>query len=251
LDGRGFSRLPFPSDGFVLWFAGIWGVFGATEIHSFWNVASGVPDRYARFCGGIHRGLRVLARVAIKLGNYMAYQPELQQGEKLDLQLAFQVSEKATPFHFAVSDQAVYWPAMKAFAVSDATFFKRLRHGQIMEVCVRRVPPYGYWVLAVLMILAGAATGMIMYQPLLTKEPGEHHVSGWPVALVVGGILLPFASQGRLRLEVITQDKVYKWLPPLVVDKSSRERTRQTLDAILASCEKAGLKVTRPVIRNS
>jgi hypothetical protein len=175
----------------------------------------------------------------------MAYKPELEPNENLALQIAFKVSEKSAVFNFAVSDQALYWPATKAFAINDATYFKRLRHNEISEVCVRRLPPYGLWIVAVLMVLAGLATAYFTFAPLFNHEPGEHRVSGWPIAIFVGGILLPFAARGRLGLEVRTHDKKFRWKPPLVVDKVSKQKIQATFDQIITACEKSGLRVSR------
>jgi hypothetical protein len=61
----------------------------------------------------------------------MAYIPELETNENLALQIAFKVSEKSGAFNFAVSDQALYWPSTKAFAVNDATYFKRIRNNEV------------------------------------------------------------------------------------------------------------------------
>ena len=175
----------------------------------------------------------------------MAYIPELESNEKLALQIAFKVSEKSATFNFAVSDQAFYWPATKAFAMNDATYFKRLRNNEISEVCVRRLPPYGPWVLAVLMVLAGLALAYLMYAPFINHEPGEHRVSGWPIALFIGGIILPFAAKGRLGLEVRTKSKNFRWKPPLVVDKASRQKIQATFEQIADACEKSGLRISR------
>jgi MFS family permease len=174
----------------------------------------------------------------------MAYDPQLETDEQLTLQIAFKVSEKATAFNFAVSDQAVYWPATKAFAVNDATYFKRIRINEISEICIRRLPPYGLWVLATLMVLAGFATAFLIFAPLINHEPGKHSVSGWPFALIVGGILMPLATKGRLGLEVKTLDKTFRWKPPLVVDKTSKVKIRTTFAEIVAACKRSGLKVT-------
>jgi hypothetical protein len=175
----------------------------------------------------------------------MAYKAELEPNETLALQIAFKVSEKATAFNFAVSDKALYWPATKAFAVKDATYFKRLRNNEISDVCVRRLPPYGLWIVAVLMVLAGLATSYFMFASLINHEPGEHRVSGWPIAIFVGGILLPLAARGRLGLEVRTHDKKFRWKPPFVVDKASKQKIQATFDEIIVACEKSGLRVSR------
>ncbi|MFZ0828456.1 MAG: hypothetical protein WAO02_13635 [Verrucomicrobiia bacterium] len=173
----------------------------------------------------------------------MAYIPELEPDEKIALQIAFKVSEKAAAFNFAISDRALYWQATKAFALNDATYFKRLRNNEISEVCVRRLPPYGSWVLAGLMVLGGLALAYLMYAPLIVHEPGDHRISGWPIALFVGGILLPFAARGRLGLEVRTHDKVFRWKPPLVVDKGSKQKIKTTFAQIVEACQKSGLRV--------
>jgi hypothetical protein len=95
------------------------------------------------------------------------------------------------------------------------------------------------------MVLTGLATAYFMCAPFIKHEPGEHRVSGWPIAIFVGGILLPFAARGRLGLEIRTHDKKFRWKPPLVVDKASKQKIQATFDEIIAACEKSGLKVSR------
>jgi hypothetical protein len=68
---------------------------------------------------------------------------------------------------------------------------------------------------------------------------------GLPFAIIVGGILMPFATKGRLGLEVRTHGKTFRWKPPLVVDKTSKQKIQATFDQIAAACEKSGLRVTR------
>jgi hypothetical protein len=173
----------------------------------------------------------------------MAYKLELESNENLTLQISFKVSEKAQAFNFAVSDQAVYWPATKAFAMKDATYFKRIRNNEVSEVHVRRLPPYGLWITAALMVLGGVVFTYFMVAPLINHDPGDHTVSGWPIAILVGGILLPFAARGRLGLEVKTHDKTFRWKPPLVVGKAPKQKIQATFDEIIAACEKSGLRV--------
>ena len=175
----------------------------------------------------------------------MAFKPELEPNEKIELQIAFRISEKSGVFNFAVSDQAIYWPMKKAFAMNDPNYFKRIRNNEISEVCIRRLPPYGSWVLAVLMVLSGLALAYLMYAPLINHEPGEHRVSGWPIALFVGGIVLPFAARGQLGLEVRTHDQKFRWKPPLVVDKASKQKIQAVFDKIADACKKSGLRVIR------
>ena len=175
----------------------------------------------------------------------MAFKPELESGEKLRLQVAFKISKKSGVFNFAVSDQAVYWPMRRAFAMTDPDYFRRLRNSEITEVCIRRLSPYGLWVFAAIMLLVGLVSTIVMLAPLISRQPGMHTVSGWPFAIMVGGILMPFATKGRRGLEVITHDKTFRWKPPLVVDKTSKQKIQATFDQIAAACEKSGLRVTR------
>jgi len=176
----------------------------------------------------------------------MAFKPELEPNEKLTLQIAFKISEKTGVFNFAVSDQAVYWPAIKTFVVKgDPNYFKRIRNNEISEVCIHRLPPYGLWITAALMMAVGLVTSIVMFIPFINHEPGEHLVSGWPFAIIVGGILMPFASKGRFGLEVRTSSKNFRWKPPLVVDKTSKQKIQATFDQIADACEKSGLRVTR------
>ncbi|MGD0348907.1 MAG: hypothetical protein ABSB84_01120 [Verrucomicrobiota bacterium] len=175
----------------------------------------------------------------------MAFKPELEPNENLTLQIAFKASKNEV-FNFAVSNRALYWPAIKAIVLKgDPTYFKRIRNDEISEVCIRRLPPHGLWLIAALMVLVGLATTILMLVPLVTQEPGEHRVSGWPFAITVGGILIPFAAKGRLCLEVRTQNKAFRWKPRLVVDKASKKKIRTTFESIANACEKSGLRVTR------
>jgi hypothetical protein len=93
------------------------------------------------------------------------------------------------------------------------------------------------------MVLSGSVLSYFMFAPLIDHESGRHEISGWPMAIVVGGLLMPFATKGRLGLEVKTNDKTFRWKPPLVVDKASKEKIQALFNEIIAACEKSGLKV--------
>jgi hypothetical protein len=173
----------------------------------------------------------------------MAYEPELENGENVRLRVQLNLSKKAQPFHLAVSDRALYWPAIKLVAKNDPYYFRRFTHNQIQQVEIRRLAPYGFWALAAGMVVVGLISTIFMMQPVLANQPGEHRVSGAPIAVFVGGLILPFAAKGRFGLRVTTSDKSFKWKPPLVVDKASKAKVAETLDAIRTACESAGLRV--------
>jgi hypothetical protein len=175
----------------------------------------------------------------------MAYIPEMEPDEKLFLQIGFKISKKSPGFNFAVSDRAIYWPETKTFAIKDATYFRRIRNNSVAEVYIKRLAPYAAWLMAALMIIFGLVFTGLMLFPLVDKEPGDHLVSGWPIAIFVGGVILSFAARGRLGLEIRTHDKKFAWKPPFVLDKASKLKIRAILDQISSACEKSGLRVIR------
>jgi hypothetical protein len=188
----------------------------------------------------------ILAReLLIFAGNNqnMAYEPELENGENVRLRVQLALSKKAQPFHFALSDRALYWPGIKLVAKNDPFYFRRFTHNQIQAVEIRRLAPYGFWALAAAMVVVGLISTVFMMQPLLNKSPGTHQVSGWPIAIFVGGLILPFAAKGRYGLRVTTSEKTFKWKPPMVVDKASKDKVTEILATIRTACESAGLRV--------
>lgn len=174
----------------------------------------------------------------------MAYEAELEAGERLIRQFEIKVTKKVPPFYFAVSDQAVYWPGKKLIALKDPYYFHRIPHGRVQEVSIRRLSPYGWWLLAIVMVGIGAWSSLLVLEHALGKEPGTQRGSGWPFAILVGGLLLPFAARGRFGLRIVTSDKSFTWKPPLVVDSASKANIRASLDEILQACEQARLRVT-------
>jgi len=183
----------------------------------------------------------------------MAFKLELEPNEKLTLQISFKISEKTGVFNFAVSDRAVYWPvvktnwpAVKAIVLKDdLTYCRRIRNSEISEVCIRRLSPYGLWILAAIMLWVGLVSAVFMLAPLVSHDPGTHTFSGWQFALIGGGIVMPFVTKGRRGLEVRTQSKNFRWEPPLALDKASKQKIRATIDQIAVACEKSGLRVIR------
>jgi hypothetical protein len=173
----------------------------------------------------------------------MAYQIIPESGEQIEAQIALNLSKKAQPFHFGVTNRALYIPRIKLIAKTDPYYFQRVRLEQVQNVKVKRIPPYALWVLAALMISAGLLTTIWMMEPVLRNEPGTHRVSGWPIAVFVCGFLVPFAAKGRFGLEVSFSDGRYRWKPPLVVDRTSKQKVAETFQTIIAACEKVGARV--------
>jgi hypothetical protein len=173
----------------------------------------------------------------------MAYEIVPEPGEQIEAQIRLNLSERARPFHFGITNRALYIPRIKLIAKTDPFYFQRVRLEQIQEVRVRRIAPYALWVLAALMISLGLVTTIWMMEPVLRNEPENHQVSGWPIAVFVCGFMVPFAAKGRFGLEVSFSDGRYRWKPPLVVDRTSKQKIAETFQTILEACEKVGARV--------
>ena len=115
---------------------------------------------------------------------------------------------------------------------------------QIRHVAIKRLSPYALWLFAGIMILAGLLATYSMMEPILTDAPGTHQISGWPIAVFVGGLLLPFAAKGRFGLEIWFTGGKYRWKPPLVVDKASKQKIAETLPSIAEACRKVGAPIS-------
>ena len=173
----------------------------------------------------------------------MAYEVDPQPGEEVEASIELTLSKKAQPFFFVVSNRALYIPRVKLIAKTDPYYFQRVRLEQVQQVTVRRLAPYTLWLLAGLMIIIGLVTTIFMMEPVLRKQPGTHRISGWPIAVFVCGFLVPFAAKGRIGLEILFSDGRYRWKPPLVVDRASKQKIAQTIQTIVAACEKVGTRV--------
>jgi hypothetical protein len=174
----------------------------------------------------------------------MAYEVVRGPGEVVEAGIELNVSEKAEPFYFAISNQALYIPRIRFIAKTDPYYFQRVPLEQVRHISVTRIRPYALWALSILMILGGLVTTLFMMEPVLRKTPGDHHISGWPISIFVCGFLVPFAARKRFILEVWFSGGKYQWKPPLVVDKPSKEKIAETLKTIVDACNKVGLQVS-------
>ena len=81
-----------------------------------------------------------------------------------------------------------------------------------------------------------------MLLPFLMQWEGKFRVSGWPLALIICGLLMPLAARGRRRLTVQMARGCYRWTPPLVVDGPSKREVASTLASIVDACRTAGIR---------
>ena len=161
--------------------------------------------------------------------------------ERVLVNVRYQASSRSLPFALGVTDQAVYVPAKKLWARHDPWFINRIPITQVRHVIIKRTRTIAILIVSTLMVALGAFFMYFMLEPIVRGQGGR--VSGWPVAIVVGGLLLPFFARGRRSLQIVFTKGKYKWTTPVVVDKASREYIRQLLEHIIGGFRSAGVNV--------
>ena len=173
----------------------------------------------------------------------MAFEITPQLGEQIYIQREFRGSHHHV-FAMAVSNQALYLSAQK-FAVNDTWYFKRVPLSEVVEVrCVTQRPIFMLLV-SLLMLVVG---GVVSFQMLATAygylEGGSDRVSGWPIAIFVGGLVVPFASRGRKTLVVQLRKGKFKWRPQLAVDKKTKELYTTIQHELMLACKAVGIRTS-------
>jgi hypothetical protein len=98
--------------------------------------------------------------------------------------------------------------------------------------------------LSVILLSFGTVLSVLMMWRAFNPEPGvPFHVSGWPFALAVAGVIIPFIARGRRILIVRMHKGKFKWKPQLAVDKKTRELCAKIQVEILQACKKVGILV--------
>jgi hypothetical protein len=161
--------------------------------------------------------------------------------ERVWVNVKYQASTRSVPFALGVTDQAVYTPAKKLWARDDPWFVQRTPITQVRHVAVKRTRTLVVLLVAALMIAIGSFLTWVMLEPVFAGQGGR--ISGWPFALIVGGVILPFVARGRRSLEIVFTKGKYKWTPPVVVDKASRDHIHKLLEHIVGGFRAAGLNV--------
>ena len=173
----------------------------------------------------------------------MPFIVEPQPGEHVYLQKEFRGTHGHV-FAMAVSNQAVYVSA-QAFALKrDAWSFKRVPLSDVKEVQLVKNKPIYVIILSALMIVFGTVLSFLMMWRAFNPLPGvPYHVSGWPFAIAIGGVIIPFIARGRRTLVVKMRKGTFKWKPQLAVDKKTREECSNIQNAIVQACEKVGIHI--------
>jgi hypothetical protein len=171
----------------------------------------------------------------------MPFRIEPQPGEDIYLQREFRGSHDHV-FAMAVSNQAVYVSAQKFALKRDPWYFKRIPLDEVKEVRLIRQRAVYVVFIGLLMILTGGIVSALMMWRAFNPMPGvAYHVSGWPFAILVGGIIIPFLARGRKILIILTRQGRFKWKPQLSVDSKTREHCAHMQDELVDACRRAGI----------
>jgi hypothetical protein len=131
----------------------------------------------------------------------MPFIVEPQPGEEVYLLRELRNS-RGVPFAMAVSNQAMYIPAQKFALKRDAWYFKRVPLPEVMDVSLTRQRSALVYLFSMVMIVFGAVTAYLTMAQAF--EPGAR-ATGWPLAILVAGIVMPFIARGRKILVVKMQ----------------------------------------------
>jgi hypothetical protein len=173
----------------------------------------------------------------------MPFVIEPQPGEDVCLQKEFRGSHDHV-FAMAVSNQAVYVSAQKLTLKRDTWYFKRVPLSDVKEVQLVKQRPIYIIVLSAILIVFGTVLSILMMWRAFHPMPGgTYTVSGWPFAIVVAGLIIPFIARGRRILIVKMRKGAFKWKPQLAVDKKTRELCSNIQDEIVQACRRVGVHV--------
>lgn len=171
----------------------------------------------------------------------MPFDISLEDGERLIANLSFMVPKDSAAFHIAVTDRAVFLPRKKFFAVKDPAYCERVPLNRVGEAKIKRLSPFFLWTVALLMVVGGTVTTGLMMLPVLWGEGG--HLSGYPPAVAVVGLVIPFIAKRRYGLSISIVDEAFLWKPRLHVDRASRNALEIFLTQAADALRQAGVSV--------
>jgi hypothetical protein len=171
----------------------------------------------------------------------MPFAFQLEEGERLIAQLSFVVPGDSSPFHIAVSERALFLPKKKLFAVKDPTYCERVSLNRVTDARIKKLHPFFFWLLSMLMVLVGSITTVLMILPLIHRE--DAHLSGYPPAVAVVGLVIPFIIRQRFGLSISIVNEPFLWKPRLLVDRASREAVGTFLTQAADAFREAGIHV--------
>ena len=163
---------------------------------------------------------------------------QLEDDELIVADESFQASKNSYPFRMVLTSHAVYLTRLNKRSLSEPWYLERILHSNIREVLLAPVRPLAAWAAAVVFLGLGITTLILMYLP-----SSDGSISGWPFALVVGGLVIPFAVRGRKQLVVRLIDETYIWKPEIVIDGTTRAEIRRVQESLLETFRALRIRV--------
>ena len=149
-------------------------------------------------------------------------------------------------FAMGVSNQALYVSAQELAFKNGGWHLKRVPLSEVREVSLVRQKPMYLLGLSIAMIALGTIVSSLMMWRAFNPMPGvPYSVSGWPIAIAFGGVIIPFIARGRRILLVRLRRGSFKWKPQLAVDKKTRDSCIRLQNDIIDACQRAGLSVSK------
>lgn len=148
---------------------------------------------------------------------------------------------RAEPFAMTITTRAFFILRKKRFAVRNPYFFDRIELGEIRLVRVERLRVVGWYVLAVLLVVASAYTTWGMFTEAYRNNDGR--LSVWPLVVLMAGLVLPVAARRRYGLVVLQRDASYRWKPPFVVGAPARRKQNDILSTLVNAARAVGVIV--------
>jgi len=130
----------------------------------------------------------------------MAFQPQFEPGEVVEKEVSLAVSNKI--LFLLLTNNAVYWPGKKKFAVSDPITTERLSFREIERVQIGRKSATLSLLVGLVMVVGGTLWTLAGF-------------FGAPQALIVGGIVIAIIGGRRRTLKIQGAGKTYKWSEPV------------------------------------
>jgi hypothetical protein len=171
----------------------------------------------------------------------MAFEINPQPGEHVLVRKEFRGSHSHI-FAMAVSNQALYLSAQK-WALKDDWYFKRVLLDEVKEVSLKKQKPLTLLLMSAAMLVIGGSVSIMMLMNTYAVTPRQPaYGSGWPIAIFVGGLLIPFIARGRRTLVVRLKKGRFKWKPQLALDRKTRDLYVDIQRDIIGACRKVGLQ---------
>jgi hypothetical protein len=148
---------------------------------------------------------------------------------------------QAEPFAITITKAFVFVLRKKVFSIGSPYYIQRVPNQSMRVIHVRRLGAKWLYVTAALLIAVGVYTTYAMVLDIVNRASGIR--SGWPIAVLVAGITIPFAARDRYAVSVEWLDGDHTWKPPLVISIRARITTAHNIQSIVDGARAAGILV--------